>query len=567
MALRRDGRSRAPWALASALGLAGWMIPALAGATPGRAARLGGVQAQGPATRSVTAIHHNPAMLGAIRGFAFEVNLRGGLDHRVAQREGIDASGSPNGQLGGRANLVDPVIGGFIGGSFMLDPVAIGIGIYDLSNRYRWDTEDPYRYQLADDPDLRGGSLDLHHDFSLAVAWNAARRFRIGGAVHFPVLHQSASRDDDTFLTGSPDQMNGVGCGNLTDAEAEDPRCAERIFVRTTSSRFNLNATIGVAVAINDDWTLGLRFRTRPWIGRGRVQMEGRAFICLPDEAADAELYPTALPRCSESPSGSVAAEVILPREVAFGVSGRVGQQRRWQLDLNAFWIDRCDGLPSKCTARSARQLSFVGLPQEAAVLPETPHYRGYSDIFGLELWGRYRLGRGGPPRNEGGAPDSSRVARAEGSNTGSAQPAQPEGPRDGGFDRRIQTSLLFGAGVTSPGVQRGAVTVVESERWQLSANLGARIRLPRRAKARARGAWYLAPGYGLDLGLPTRVTGDVAAYDPAAALEFADSGRDINGPGADAVLAGRARPTNAGSVQQTVHTFTFGFGWSEIGL
>mgnify|MGYP003885667575 CR=1 FL=1 len=53
--------------------------------------------------------------------------------------------------------------------------------------------------------------------------------------------------------------------------------------------------------------------------------------------------------------------------------------------------------------------------------------------------------------------------------------------------------------------------------------------------------------------------------YDAQAALDFAASGRDINGPGADAVLAGRARPTNAGRYFQDVHVFSVGVGWSEL--
>lgn len=538
-----------------ALGVVG-LSPAAAHAGPGQAIRLSGVQPQGPASASVTAIHHNPAMLGAMRGFAFELNLRGGIDHRVAQREGVGPDGAPNGQLGSRANLVDPVAGGFLGGSFMLDPVAIGLGVYDLSNRYRYDADPAFRYQHVQDDDLRGGSLDLHHDFSVAIAWNFARRFRLGGAVHFPVLHQSLSRDDDTFLTAAVGATDGVGCGSLGTADAEDPRCAERIAIRTTSSRFNLTGTIGFAVALTRDWTLGFRYRTRPWLTQRRVEMEGKATVCIPDDAADAELYTSTLVRCSEAGEGPAAASVVLPREAAIGFAGRMGPERRWGLDANLYWIDRCDGLGSSCNGRDARNLSLVGLPQQAAILPETTVYRGYADVFGLELWGQYRLGgEASPTKREPSA------RNAEGAANSPPAPGDSPPPR-------ARTALLFGAGFASPAVRRGATTIVEAERWRVSANLGARVRIGKQRR-RQRGAWFVAPGYGLDVGIPSRVgaSGATPDYDPSAALEFAASGRDINGPGADAVLAGRARPSNAGRYQQSVHTLTLSVGWSELGF
>ena len=39
-----------------------------ASAAPGQASRLGGIGPQGPAALAVSALHHNPAMLAALRG-------------------------------------------------------------------------------------------------------------------------------------------------------------------------------------------------------------------------------------------------------------------------------------------------------------------------------------------------------------------------------------------------------------------------------------------------------------------------------------------------------------------
>jgi hypothetical protein len=352
------------------------------------------------------------------------------------------------------------------------------------------------------------------------------------------------SRKEDTHLAG--DGSEGVGCGALADSAHEDPRCAEHFSIRTTTSAFNLNATFGLAFDIGKSLTIGARYRSPLWLNDRSAQMAGDAVVCLDDAAADAELYDTGLPSCSSASSVDAEARVHVPQEAAIGWSAVLGAKQEWQFDGNLYWVDRCPGWDagwgSQCGGDDAIRTSLTGLDQNAAVLPEFKIYRGLQDLFGLELWGRRRvLGSAPGPRAEESA-DSSKIR---------------------------ELSLLFGAGFRSPGVRRGAVTVVESELWTLSANLGARLNLARgEAKRRRRGGWYLAPGYGLDVVLPATVGGSggrTSDFDSQAALDFAASGRDINGPGADAVLAGRARPTNAGRYFQDVHVFSLGIGWSEL--
>jgi hypothetical protein len=68
---------------------------------------------------------------------------------------------------------------------------------------------------------------------------------------------------------------------------------------------------------------------------------------------------------------------------------------------------------------------------------------------------------------------------------------------------------------------------------------------------------------------LPTRVGpgGHTPAFDPTAALAFEESGADLNSASANAVLAGRGLPTNAGIYTSAVHTILFSVRWSERGL
>src|SRR5262249_30639262 len=153
-------------------------LPSVARAVPGQATRLGGIGPQGPATPSVTALHHNPAMLGAMRGSAFAVSISGSIEQERVRRTAIDPeTGEPmGGRLAAPNSLLHPGLGYFLGASFYFDPVAIGVGIYDVGSQAKLTSTDALRYHLAPDPDqsclrigLRncppnGGQVSYRHD-------------------------------------------------------------------------------------------------------------------------------------------------------------------------------------------------------------------------------------------------------------------------------------------------------------------------------------------------------------------------------------------------------------------
>src|SRR5262245_17533690 len=62
MAVVGGRRSRCALVALAALAV-GLVTSGVAQAAPGQALRLGGIEQQGPASRAVTALHHNPAML------------------------------------------------------------------------------------------------------------------------------------------------------------------------------------------------------------------------------------------------------------------------------------------------------------------------------------------------------------------------------------------------------------------------------------------------------------------------------------------------------------------------
>ncbi|PRP91021.1 hypothetical protein ENSA5_59330 [Enhygromyxa salina] len=564
-----SGRAARRWAARWLGGLAVLALPATVHATPGVAKRLGGPSAQGPASSSVTAIYHNPAMLGSLPGLTFEATLRAGIDHLAIRRFGVDVNGAPIDALGDRINLVNPAFDYFIGASFLLDPIAIGVAVHTFDSRYRIDSDPSLNYHLLSETDIgcaidgsricprlrKGGMLEMRTDFDLSLAWNALHFMRLGATAHFPRQRTYLARDVDSVLTGA---NADAGCDPQS-ASVENPACAERLSFRGSTrlrwfglnpngTRLDFALTLGVAFDIRDRVTIGLRYRTQPLLAGGEVTLNGSAAVCLPDQRS---VDDSSLPACEGATPIDATLSETIPREFAIGAAGELGN---WALDANLYWIDRCPGFDPDggCDGRDSRSLELVGLDQDASTLPETPIYRGFKDIFGAELWARYRLDdviganlpyykvlcSGG---SEGVDPETGKQLRC--------------------FPR---VDLLFGGGFNSPGVRPSALTAANSDGWTILATIGASFNLPGR-----NGTWSLVPSYGVDFLVPTRVgPGGVSpAFDPVAAIEFERSGADINSPYADAVLAGRGLPSNAGTYVGAVHTITFGIRWSERGF
>lgn len=543
--------------MARSAGLAVWLAAADAAATPGQARRLGGVEAQGPATSAVTALHHNPAMLATMPGSQFAFAGAAGLDHLSVRRFEIGADGSPTAALAQPVQLVNPAGGYFVGASFMLDPVAIGAGVYDLSSRYRPASSETLGYHLAPDPDLAcagdparrcpdlrsGGAVELRTDFTLGIAWDILDRVQLGVSLHFPRLRAGFAHDTDTSLGRAGDD---VGCSEDPDAPVEDPGCAERLRFHgrarlrwfglnpRPSTRFDFAATMGIAVDVGGGVTLGARFRTRPVLNRGTMILDGEALVCRPDGFKNAA---SDVPACANATPVQASVGEELGREAAVGAAVLWGRADQWHLDGNFYWFDGCPGgvRPGECGHADARRLSLVGLDRDAAVLPESLVYRGRQDVYGVELWNRWQPWR--TPRGPAALPS--------------------------GDDMRVRTriDLLFGAGFSSPGTRPAALTAAASDGWTISASLGTGFEVLRKV-----GSVFIVPGYGIDFLVPTRVgPGGVApAFDPTAGPAFEASGGDINDPAAAAILEGRARPTNAGIYTGAVHTLVLGVRWAE---
>jgi hypothetical protein len=231
--------------------------------------------------------------------------------------------------------------------------------------------------------------------------------------------------------------------------------------------------------------------------------------VALDSEQGDA------VPPCALATPVGATLRQRLPQEAAVGGSFLLGPSRQWRLDLNLYWMDLCAGgaRATRCEHGGAQTLRLIGLDRQSFVLPEFSRFRGASDLYGLDVFARYRA--------------------------------------------QINLFVLAAAHVASPAVRRSEHSAAQDEGWRVGTSVGVRLRLPRVDLV-------LVPGYGLDVLLPRRVEPGEAMFSPAAATAFESGSGDINAPGAAGVLDGRGRPTNAGRYFGMLHTLSFALLWGE---
>lgn len=497
-------------------------------AFPGQAVRLGGVEAQGPASRSITALHHNPAMLAGLGGTGVHMSASTGLDQRWVRR-------AQDMGLGPRISLINPTVEYFVGGNLSLDPVALGVGLYTLGNEFHLNSANTLRYHLAPELDvppllcdgttdscpLNGGASTIRTDLSFALAWNVLSTLKIGATLHLPRLRMRFAYDNSTEL-GQNTESGAPQCSTV-----EDPNCAERLGFRgvtrwlpgtsTRPSGIDLVLTLGVAYDVTRRVTLGVRFRTRPLLNGGEIAVAGAGLTCSPTDDEDS---PASVPRCSVAPTVDAFVTQRMPREAAFGAAFVLGRSKQWHLDSNLYWIDLCtdvlgegSGIRS-CANPGLQRINLINRDPGSSLLPETIRYRGYQDIFGLDLFTTYQM--------------------------------------------RSNIALTFAGHTSSPAVRRSAMSPGNGDGWRVGLSFGAILRI-------RHSNFQLIPGYGVDLFPPTTV--DDAAFDPDAGEQFLNALSDLNSGVAETVLEGRARPSNAGRYTGMVHTFSLALRWAERGL
>lgn len=468
-------------------------------------------------------------MLGRLRGPAVHASFGAGVQQLRIRRYAISPeTGSPLNELEDPQSLLNPELGYFVGASFYLDPIAFGVGMYDLSSQYRLISSDPLRYHLAPDPTPGclslgkgscpplGGSVTVRQDLTLALAWDLGLA-QLGIGVHFPRVRERFAFDLDSTLLRRPDEAE-IACD-----DREDPACAERIGFKGWTHwiardgappGFDAALTLGAAFSLRRDTiSLGVRYRTFPLRRGGYVALGGVGVACQPNPEPGTQF--AVVPDCRRAEPVPATLRESLPQEVAVGGSFVLGRSRLWRLDANLYWLDLCRGGlgPADCPSEGDQTLRLVGLGRESFVLPELTRHRGLQDLYGADIYAAYRA--------------------------------------------RATTTVMFAGHLSSPSVRASSQTAAYGAPWMVGLSLAAHFQL-REASV------VLSPGYGIDVFLPRDVSANEAAFVPEAATAFEDADGDINAPGASAVLEGRARATNAARYFGLTHTFSFVVRWGE---
>jgi hypothetical protein len=473
-------------------------------------------------------------MLAGLPGTRVQAGMLGGLDQRWIRRYPTGPDGVPSGELGDRTSVLNPTTGYFVAGSLYFEPFAIGFGAYDVGGQYDLQSTDGLRFHLAPDVDRpaalcgrndsdacpqNGGAASQRTDFTFAVAWNILGSLRIGVGVHLPRLRSRFAYDNSTTLSSRGTEADEGRCSDI-----ESAACAERVGFRGVTSwlpardgrpsGFDLALTFGLAVDVSDRITLGLRYRTRPLVNSGDYVLAGKALVCRPDEG---EFGVDDVQPCSVATPVEATLREGGAREIAAGATFVIGRSKLWRIDSNLYWLDTChdsrEGVGIlNCGDPGGQRLSLVG--QVASGVPtESIRYRGSADVFGADVFTTYRA--------------------------------------------RSTLAFMIGGHTSSPGTRRSAMSASTHDAWRFGFTFGTTLRI-------RQSNFQIVPGYGFDLYVPTTVRPGSAAFDPAAAAAYSESGADLNSAEAAAVLAGRGRPTNAGRYTGTVHTFMLGLRWSE---
>ena len=526
-------RIRAQWVV-GALGLL--LSTSSAKAAPGEGIFVAGIEAQGPASSSLSAVFHNPAMLVDLNGLTLQASSRGKFRQQWITPAQIDASGQASSGYLDRSHTLNLALDGFVGASFLFENFAVAAAIYSLDARNRQNSPSALQSFVRDNPDayckLRpghrcastasaSGFSEVRTELTLALAWQTLGRLRVGLGFHFPRYDLAWSRTQQSEYQPSAD-----ACDRFAQSD-EQCEVVESLRVRTRlswfgraeqGSRLLFAVTTGLALRIHPRLTIGARYRWRPNFGGRDPRLHGtlRACALVTSESGTQEL------RCGSEPPTRAQVSTHEGRQFALGASYQPKQLKHLRLDAQAYWIQGCaDERRGDCEHGADSTLSILGSEAGGNPTVDRPIYRGHSDRFGGELWVR--------------------------SNAFSQRP-----------DNWNRLSLTGALGLSSPSVRKAALTPVDDDAWSAFIATSTAIELIRR-----KASLYLVPGYAASWQWRQRVGGDTRpAYDGTAWSTYLASGGDIDTEAGKTVLDGRAHPSNAGIYQSLQHNITLSLRW-----
>jgi long-subunit fatty acid transport protein len=501
--LHHRGRGRRARAAAAVLVL-GVVFAGAARAAPLDEPFVGGLSFSGPTSGNLAAVYWNPAALGLVHGVQIMAAASGRLATTRVSRASIDpTTGAPGGSLAtGSASARDlsqpfhwPIgPGGFLG-------IAWDLG----SDRFTlaFATYEPYVEQVHFDTAAAGNeptryqalALDLRNVALVpALAVRLTGDLRIGFAPGFMFSTGRISAAEDLALDGGRAGLAG-DCGGQP-CGAENPAAAARYDINSGhglgDAKFSVTLGGGIYYR-RRTLEIGLAYSSRP-IGGDVSGVEVAA------EGTTVSLPPRAGGGPVTCAGGRQTTRCVfgdvsyrLPDVWTGGVTWHLLPGLELTAMVRWIWFHLHDRLDIRLTGTT---LDAAGIPQHIVL------YRGFQDVWDTRVrvayWWRERVRVGAALRLETSAVDSTSVNAAA----------------VDGF--KLQPIAL------------------------------AEVRLTRHL--------WIGGGYGVTF--MRDVTVSSSQFDPTLAARCADAGGDLANGACQARLAGRARPTAAGTYGRVVQDF-----------
>jgi long-subunit fatty acid transport protein len=478
---------------------------------PLKDARLGGLSLVGPSSPHPASFLYNPAALGLMppRVLSSVLDTTVHLSHGDVQRRPIDTTtGEPSDAASAGVKRFDsvnlfevfphPLLG--ISSSIGSDSVVVSLSGHTAAAQnisfngdgdawFDGDSQGPTRYTATD--------LIQYHLFgTLAASWRIADFLIVGasfsltwGALDLGFVRDGAldgGRERDAGETVALDDCGGgVPCGYESDAAAEA--------VRVKGTGWGFGFALGLVVRPHPSVDIGAAYTGRPLGFDGQSPVaRGDAWVRRSRASFQNAVEDPSINQVERDLSGRGSVTYVIPDAINFGATWRLSSRLRLNAQLR--WINYSEF--EQLTVR----LSGSMFRRHPAVPERVDHYRGFQDVWIVQLGGGFRL--------------------------------------------REQVELQTGLMVETAAVPTEAVTPVTVDTTKVDWLLAV--------------TWdigpYLTLRAGYSLGVMPGVDVDSSAFSPAAMVSCVEAQYDIDLRECKAAAAGRGLPTTAGSYSLLSH-------------
>jgi long-subunit fatty acid transport protein len=364
---------------------------------------MGGLSLIGPTSPHPASFLYNPAALGLLppRVFSTVLDTTVRLAHGEVQRDAIDTTtGEPTSATGTASKRFDsvsllevfphPLFG--ISSSIGSDSVVVSLSGHTSATQHisfnggddSWfdgDSQGPTRYAGTD-------LTQYHLHGTLAASWRIADFLIVGASFSLAWGELQLGFVRDGALDGGrqraagetvalDDCGGGVACGYESDAAAEA--------VRVRGSGWGFGFKLGFVVRPHPSLDIGAAYAGRPLGFDGQSPVaRGDAWVRRSLASFQNATQDPNITQVDRDLSGRGSVTYVLPDAINFGATWRLS--RRLRLNAQLRWINFSEF--DQLTVR----LSGSMFRRHPAVPERIDHYRGFRDVWVVQLGGGFRL-------------------------------------------------------------------------------------------------------------------------------------------------------------------------------